>query len=59
MVNAIAKIEIDGSPVLIQVNEGAYLGEGHSCLSIVHVGANGFFIDNNVYLGEVNIQTNE
>ena len=59
LVRAVAKIYIDNVPILRQVNEGAYLGEGHSCLSSVHVGANGFFVDDNVYFGEGKIHTKE
>ena len=59
MVNEIEKIHIDGFPVLIQINEGAYLGEGYSCLSIVYMGGNGFFVDDNAYFGEGKNHTNE
>ena len=57
IVNAITKVEIDDAAILLQINEAAYLGDGHSCLSICQTEYNGFEVDDSIYFGTMSIKT--
>ena len=57
IVNAVAKIEIDGEPKLIQINEGAYIGQGHSLFCNSQLGHFGIHVDDNLFFGEMIIKT--
>ena len=60
IVNAVAKIILpSGHPVLVQVNEGAYLGHGQSLLSKNQVGAFRIHVDDDPYIGVCVIKTQE